>query len=56
MEKWCKRTEKTGKRPSLIDCDNCTKEFDFPYPHCCLDECNEHEYCRNCDKGVNKTN
>lgn len=30
------------------DCEKCDAKFDFPYPYCCLDECREHEFCREC--------
>lgn len=36
---------------NIKDCEQCEKEF-LKYSYCCLFECGEHEYCRNCDCGI----
>ena len=34
-------------------CQECHDKFKFPYEYCCLGECNEHEFCRGCNYGIN---
>jgi len=36
-------------------CAKCQKDHKMPYNFCCLPECGEHEFCRNCEirKGIN---
>lgn len=36
----------------LFDCYECQKEFDMKHYYCCLYECGEHEFCRNCRDGI----
>lgn len=55
MQTECAYTEKTKQSPTINDCDKCSKEYEMPHPYCCLNECNEHEFCRGCNKGINKT-
>ena len=31
----------------LNNCEECSKLFNMPYRYCCLEECHEHEFCRN---------
>lgn len=38
------------------DCKACNELYNFKYEFCCLFECNEHEFCRDCDRGANKLN
>lgn len=33
----------------LNNCEECNKLFNMPYRYCCLEECHEHEFCRNCN-------
>lgn len=33
-------------------CVNCQITYKMPFKHCCLYECGEHEFCKNCDKGM----
>lgn len=42
--------------PNNEVCRECSKRYDMPYPYCCLDECGEHEFCRDCANGVYKQN
>ncbi len=42
-----------NNKSKLNDCDKCLKDFYFPYDWCCLEECNEHEACKDCDMGIN---
>lgn len=39
-------------KPTRHICKSCQKQYEMPYEFCCLDECGEHEFCRNCNKGV----
>lgn len=32
----------------ILDCETCSKDNRFPFDYCCLFECGEHEFCRNC--------
>lgn len=41
---YCKRYE----RKEDINCKKCHEENKFPYDICCLNECNEHEFCKHC--------
>ena len=34
------------------DCTTCTVVHRMPYHFCCLYECGEHEFCRNCKGGI----
>lgn len=34
-----------------IDCERCSEEY-LRYSWCCLFECGQHEFCRNCDRGI----
>ena len=34
-------------------CEECHDRFKFPYEYCCLGECNEHEFCKGCNYGIN---
>ena len=34
-------------------CEECHDQFKFPYEYCCLGECNEHEFCKGCNYGIN---
>ena len=36
----------------LNNCKSCGKSFKMPYSYCCLKECHEHEFCRNCNNGI----
>ena len=33
-------------------CKSCQKQYQMPHIYCCLEECGEHEFCKNCDKGI----
>lgn len=34
-------------------CRECAKKFNMPlWDICCLNECGQHEFCRNCEKGI----
>ena len=33
-------------------CLECQIKHKMPYYFCCLDECGEHEFCRDCPSGV----
>lgn len=35
------------------DCKACSELNEFRCEYCCLLECNEHEFCEGCDKGIN---
>ena len=37
------------KTPAAYDCDYCISMFHMPHGCCCLEECREHEFCRNCN-------
>lgn len=45
----------SDNRCGLYDgsCQECHDKFKFPYEYCCLGECNEHEFCRGCNYGIN---
>lgn len=34
------------------DCKKCVVAYHMPYHFCCLYECGEHEFCRNCKGGI----
>lgn len=36
----------------LSSCYTCKDEFDMSHHYCCLYECGEHEFCRNCRDGI----
>lgn len=36
----------------MSSCKECGKQFHMPFDWCCLFECHEHEFCRNCDEGI----
>lgn len=40
------------KTPATSDCDYCISMFHMPHGYCCLEECGEHEFCRNCNHGL----
>ena len=40
----------------LNNCKECSKLFNMPYRYCCLEECHEHEFCRNCNNGIHNDN
>lgn len=33
-------------------CLDCQQKYQMPHSYCCLDECGEHEFCRNCHEGI----
>ena len=33
----------------LNNCNVCSEIFNMPYDICCLYECHEHEFCKNCN-------
>mgnify|MGYP006980058451 FL=1 len=35
-----------------LSCAECSAKYQIPYEQCCLYECGENEFCRNCDKGI----
>ena len=40
----------------LNNCEECSKLFNMPYRYCCLEECHEHEFWRNCNNGIYNEN
>lgn len=40
----------------LNNCEECNKLFNMPYHYCCLKECREHEFCKNCNNGIYNEN
>lgn len=40
----------------LNNCQECSELFNMPNSFCCLNECHEHEFCRNCEKGIYSDN
>lgn len=36
----------------IPDCEKCIVAYHMPYHFCCLYECGEHGYCRNCKGGI----
>lgn len=38
--------------PCQITCKECAQKYNFPFDYCCLAECGEHEFCRNCKCGI----
>lgn len=41
-----------NRRTGLNDCDICKEKYCMPHDFCCLHECGEHEFCRNCNHGL----
>jgi len=37
------------------NCRICADEHKFPHRFCCLYECNEHQFCDGCKKGINQS-
>lgn len=33
-----------------LSCAECSAKYQIPYEQCCLYECGENEFCRNCEK------
>ena len=51
----CEFNRHTGFQPTLLnDCDICKEKYCMPYDFCCLHECREHEFCRNCTHGIHQ--
>ena len=52
-KKQVKMVQNMKNNLNILDCANncneCHKKFDFPHNYCCLIECGEHEFCRNCN-------
>lgn len=49
----CEFNRRTGLQPTLLnDCDICKEKYCMPRDSCCLHECGEHEFCRNCTHGI----
>ena len=49
----CEFNRRTGLQPTLLnDCDICKEKYRMPHDFCCLYECGEHEFCRNCTHGI----
>lgn len=49
----CEFNRRTGLQPTLLnDCDICKEKYRMPHDFCCLHECGEHEFCRNCTHGI----
>lgn len=42
--KYCKG----HKEDEPVDCEKCHIENNLKYEICCLDECGQHEFCRQC--------
>lgn len=40
------------KKPERLICISCQEQYQMPYKYCCLDECGQHEFCKNCEKGT----
>lgn len=49
MSEGCGYTNSNG-----LSCKECSERYKMPYEQCCLYECGEHEFCRNCSKGIYK--
>lgn len=52
---YCKYNELMNSNYKPDDCCKCARQFGFPYSYCCLEECGEHEFCRNCEVRNNIT-
>lgn len=37
-----------------VDCVECQIKHGMPHYYCCLMECHEHEFCRNCKVVIKK--
>lgn len=52
----CLYNEKTGKEPTVDDCSECSKKYNFPYQCCCLSECGFYSMCEYCEGGLKNEN
>ena len=43
-----------GVETMVEECKDCQINYKMPFVFCCLYECGEHEFCRNCKKDTVK--